>query len=101
MVFKWTFAVCALLSAAVVAAQEAGQIFQGSEIEEFLARANISGMKDIPEGVTLPKKASLELNGAKHFAVWKTIDEGPVMKKQLDRGVELQFQDSWRTEVAA
>ena len=59
MVFKWTFAVCALLSAAVVAAQEAGQIFQGPGIEEFLARANISGMKDIPEGVTLPKKASL------------------------------------------
>jgi len=30
--------------------------------------------------VTLPKKASLELNGAKHFAVWKTIDEGPVIQ---------------------
>ena len=101
MVFKWTFAVCALLSAAVAAAQEGSQIVQGPEIEEFLARANIIGMKDIPEGVTLPKKASLELNGVKHFAVWKTIDQGPVMQKQLDRGVELQFQDSWRTEVAA
>src|SRR5499425_278671 len=100
MVFKWTFAVCALFSAAV-AAQEASQIVQGPEIEEFLARANISGMKDIPEGVTLPKKASLELNGVKHFSVWKTIDQGPVMQKQLDRGMELQFQDSWRTEVAA
>ena len=101
MVFKPTYVVCTLLLAVIAAAQDAGQIFQGPEIEEFLARANISGMKDIPEGVTLPKKASLELNGAKHFAVWKTIDEGPVMKKQLDRGVELQFQDSWRTEVAA
>ena len=101
MVFKWTFAVWALLSATVAAAQEATQIIQGTEVEEFLARANISGMKDIPEGVTLPKKASLELNGVKHFAVWKTIDQGPVMQKQLDRGVELQFQDSWRTEVAA
>src|SRR5215470_12664817 len=99
MVFKWTF-VCALLFAALVAAQGAGQIFQGPEIEEFLMQAKISGMKDIPEGVTLPKKASLELNGDKHFGVWKTIDEGPVMKKQLDRGVELQFQDSWRTEIA-
>ena len=46
MVFRWTFAVCALLSAAVAAAQE-GSIVQGPEIEEFLARANISGMKDM------------------------------------------------------
>jgi len=34
-------------------------------------------------------------------AAFKTIDEGPVPTKQLDGGVELQFQDSWRTEVAA
>src|SRR5262249_472041 len=101
MVFKWTFAACTLLLGAIAAAQSAGQIFQGPEIEEFLTRGNISGMKDIPTGVTLPKKASLELNGIKHFAVWKTIDEGPVMTKQLDRGVEVQFQYSWRTEVAA
>jgi len=59
LVFKLTFVVCTLLLALITAAQDAGQIFQGPEIEEFLARANISGMKDIPEGVTLPKKASL------------------------------------------
>jgi len=101
MAVKWTFAVGTLLLALIAAAQGAGQIFQGPEIEEFLVQAKISGMKDIPEGVTLPRKASLELNGSMHFAVWKTIDEGPVAAKQLDRGVELQFQDSWRTEVAA
>jgi hypothetical protein len=77
------------------------QLFQGPELEQFLTQAKITGMKDIPEGVTLPKKASLELNGTKHFAIFKTIDEGPVASKVLDRGVELQFQDSWRTEVAA
>jgi len=101
MVFKWTFTLCTLLLVAIAAAQGAGQIFQGPEIEEFLTRGRVSGMKDISEGVTLPKKASLDLNGAKHFAVWKTIDEGPVATKQLDRGVEFEFQDSWRTEVAA
>ena len=92
-----------LLSATVAAAQRggAGQVFQGPQIEEFLRTGKISGMKDLPEGVTLPKKATLEFNGEKHFGVWKTIDEGPVPSKKLESGVELQFQDSWRTEVAA
>jgi hypothetical protein len=77
------------------------QVVQGLDIEQFLLRAKIAGMKDIPEGVTLPKKATLQLDGKTHFAVWKTIDEGPVSRKELESGVELQFQDSWRTEVAA
>jgi hypothetical protein len=83
------------------ASAQSGQVFQGPELEQFLTQAKITGTKDIPEGVTLPKKASLELNGTKHFGVFKTIDEGPVPSKVMDRGVELQFQDSWRTEVAA
>ena len=64
-------------------------------------KARVKGMKTLHEGVTLPMKASLEYNGEKHFGVWKTIDEGPVPSKELDRGVEVQFQDSWRTEIAA
>ena len=79
----------------------AGQVFQGPMIEELLKTGKITGMKSLPEGVTLPKKATLEINGEKLFGVWKTIDEGPVPTKQLDSGVELQFQDSWRTEIAA
>lgn len=77
------------------------QVIQGVDVEQFLSRAKITKMKDIPEGITMPKKATLEFNGDMHFAVFKTIDEGPVASKELDRGVELQFQDSWRTEVAA
>jgi hypothetical protein len=94
-----------LLSATITAAAQqkggAGQVFQGPQIEEFLKTGKVATMKDLPEGVTLPKKATLELNGEKHFGVWKTIDEGPVPSKKLDSGVELQFQDSWRTEIAA
>jgi hypothetical protein len=93
-----------LLSITVaVAAQQggAGQVFQGPQIEKFLKTGKIGGMKDLPEGVTLPKKATLEFNGEKHFGVWKTIDEGPLPSKKLETGVELQFQDSWRTEIAA
>lgn len=87
--------------AAAPAPAQTGQVFQGVDLEQFLTRARITGMKDIGTGVTLPKRAFLELNGTTHSAVFKTIDEGPVPVKQLDRGAELQFQDSWRTEVAA
>jgi hypothetical protein len=90
-----------VFSAVWAAAQGAGQVFQGSKIEELLKNGKVTGLKDLPEGVTHPKKATLEFNGEKNFGVWKTIDEGPVPKKELDGGVELQFQDSWRTEVAA
>jgi hypothetical protein len=92
-----------LLTATWAAAQKggAGQVFQGSNIEDLLKNGKIMGMKGLPEGVTLPQKATLEFNGETHYGVWKTIDEGPVPSKQLDGGLELQFQDSWRTEVAA
>ena len=60
------------------------QVFQGPEVEDFLKRAKFTGMKDIPEGVTLPKKATLELDGVKRYGVWKTIDES-AKTKQLDR----------------
>ena len=76
------------------------QVIQGAELEDFLTRGKIIAMKDIGEGVTLPKKATLELDGVKHFGVFKTIDESAKVK-QLDRGIELEFQDSWKTEVAA
>jgi hypothetical protein len=91
-----------LLAAGWAVAQGgAGQVFQGPKIEEILRNGRVAKTKDLPEGVTLPKKATLEFNGEQHFGVWKSIDEGPVPQKQLDNGVELQFQDSWRTEVAA
>jgi hypothetical protein len=92
-----------LLSAVWVWGQQggAGQIFQGDTVEELLKSSKVVALKGLPEGVTLPQKATLEFNGARQFGVWKVIDEGPVPSKQLDGGVELQFQDSWRTEVAA
>jgi len=76
------------------------QIFQGSAIEEFLSHAKVTALKDIGKGVTLPQKATLEMDGVTEFGVFKTIDESAKVK-QLDRSVELEFQDSWKTEVAA
>ena len=94
---------CCFLTAAgwAVAQSGAGQVIQGSKIEDILKNGRVAKTKDLPVGVTLPKKATLDFNGEQHSAVWKNIDEGPVPTKQLDSGVELQFQDSWRTEVAA
>jgi hypothetical protein len=102
-VCRWLFLGFVLLTAVWVAAQGKGQgqVFQGSNIEEILRTSKITGMKSLPEGVTLPMKTTLDFKGEKHFGVWKTIDEGPIPQKQLDSGIELQFQDSWRTEVAA
>ena len=76
------------------------QIIQGSALENFLNQAKITTLKDIGQGVTLPQKATLELDGVTEFGVFKTIDESAKVK-QLDRGVELEFQDSWKTEIAA
>src|SRR5262245_19210295 len=103
-VFAFGMALVALPSLAEIeiSAQtpQTPQIFQGPAIEEFLTRAKFISLKDIGQGVTLPEKAALELDGVTQYGVFKTIDEYAKLK-QLDRGVEVEFQDSWKTEVAA
>lgn len=101
MAFRIVSVFSLLLITVLAWGQGAGQIFQGDSVEELLKGAKVVSMKGLPEGVTLPQKATLEFNGGKQFGVWKIIDEGPIPAKQLDNGVELQFQDSWRTEIAA
>jgi len=76
------------------------QVIQGLSIEEFLKQAKITQLRSIGEGVTLPQKATLEQGGLTQYAVFKTIDDYAKVK-QLDRGIELEFQDSWKTEIAA
>jgi hypothetical protein len=87
--------------AAALAVSAAAQEFQGAAVEDFLTNAKITGMKTLSVGVTLPRKATLERDGTTHFAVFKVIDEKKSGATQLDRGVEIEFQDSWRTEIAA
>jgi len=99
--FTWSVAFLVLLGLATIDTYaQTPQIFQGQAIEEFLSQAKVTALKDIGKGVTLPQKATLELNGLTEYGVFKTIDESAKVK-QLDRGVELEFQDSWKTEVAA
>jgi hypothetical protein len=78
------------------------QVIQSPELEHFLKDAPIVTMKAINTGVTHPHKATMELDGVTHAGIFKTIDEKPVIgSTQVEGGVEAEFQDSWRTEVAA
>ncbi len=95
------WALVALAWPIALAGQAAPQVIQGPEVERFLKDAKIVGMKDIGKGVTLPRKATLELDGVSGFAVYKTIDEKPDRPVSPGGDLEPEFQDSWRTEVAA
>jgi hypothetical protein len=90
-----------VLSIEALVAQQAAEVFQGEEVEQFLLKSRLTGMRSIGQGVTLPRRATLELDGVTHTAAFKTIDEAKSGFTQLERGGEINFQDSWRTEVAA
>jgi hypothetical protein len=100
-------AVVALIVCAVPAvfpAQEATapKGIQGEAIENFLLHAKILQLKTLPVGVTLPRKATLELDGVTRFAVFKTIDEYRQGVTQFATGrPEINFQDSYKLEIGA
>ena len=76
--------------------------YQGPAAEEFLKKAKIVRVKAIGQGVTLPEKVTLELNGVERFAAFKNIDEKRLGVTQLSTGPpEVNFQDSWQTEIPA
>lgn len=70
-----------------------------TQIEEFLRNGKIRAQRNIPKGVTLPKRATLEYNGMTHDAALQTID---IWKASFgtDRGAELNFKDTWKFNVA-
>ena len=97
----WLCLVISSLLATSLLAQVKSQVIQGTELEDFLRAAKIVQAKAIPEGVTLPQKLTLELNGVTRFGAFKSIDVSKPVQ-QFDAGqIELGFQDSWKTEVAA
>ena len=97
----WLYAVISFLFAASLVAQIRSQVIQGQELEDFLRAAKITQTKAIPRGVTLPRKLTLELDGVARFAVFKSIDVSKTVQTFDGGGVEMGFQDSWKTEVAA
>jgi len=91
-----------VVTAILVAAAPSTQVIQGPEVEQFLKRARFTAREPLGSGVTGSSKVTLELDGKKEFAVLKTIDQKrPGAQLNANRQIEVDFQDSWRTEVAA
>jgi len=78
------------------------QVIQGREVEQFLKKARMVAKEPLGSGVSGSLKVTLELDGKKEFGVLKTIDQKrPGAQPNASGQIEIDFQDSWRTEVAA
>jgi tRNA A-37 threonylcarbamoyl transferase component Bud32 len=77
------------------------ETLQSLEMERFLHEAKIVRLGKTLGGVTMSRQAILELDGVTRFAVFKTIDEKKSGLTELSKGSEINFQDSWRTEIPA
>jgi hypothetical protein len=84
------------------AVRETAEVYQGEAAEQFLTKARIVRMQAVPTGVTAPRRATLELDGVTRSAAFKTVHEERPGLTQLNTGqVEVNFVDTWRTEIAA
>lgn len=84
------------------AATETAAVYQGPAAEEFLSKAKITSTKRLGTGVTNPTLVTLELDGVTRSAVFKSIDESKAgITRFGDGSYEVDFQDSWQTEIAA
>ena len=95
--------IVALISTALAAqaAPQTAATYQGQAAEDFLTKARIVSTRPIGEGVTRPLLVTLELDGVTHKAVFKSIDERKAGVTTLaDGSSEIDFQDSWQTEIA-
>lgn len=68
--------------------------------EEFLRTAKVAAIKDLSQGITHSRRATLEKDGIKHDAHVQTIYEQK-SSFQGARGSELNFKDSYGFNVAA
>jgi hypothetical protein len=73
-----------------------------AEMEQFLRDAKIGAQRNIPRGVTLPKRATLTSDDGKivHDASIQTVHESKT-SYTTSRGTELNFKDWWEFNVAA
>jgi hypothetical protein len=78
-----------------------GLLLEGAPAEEFLRAAKVVERERIAGGLTRPERLTLTDGTRTLHAIWKTIDEHRMGLRQLEGGVEFDFRDSWRHEVAA
>ena len=80
----------------------AAQTIQGEEVEGFLKKARFVAKEPLGAGVTGSLKVTLQQGDKKQFGVLKVVDQKrPGLKRNAAGDMELDFQDSWRTEIAA
>jgi hypothetical protein len=95
-------AIAATAALTGLTAQETAATFQGQAAEDFLTKAKIVSTRPMGTGITHPYRVTLELDGVTHQAVFKSIDERKAGVTTLPDGTsEIDFQDSWQTEIAA
>jgi len=68
-------------------------------MENFLQTAKIVRLRDLPVGVTVPRRATLDDGRMKHDAAIQDTDERKHIFESA-RGTELNFRDSWSFNVA-
>lgn len=91
-----------LLASAGSLAQQSLPDYQGDAVEQFLRSARITRVRSLSEGITAPRRATLERSGVVHDAVVKDIDYTRPGVTQLDDGTVISnMEDNWRFEVAA
>jgi len=104
---KTTFRIVPVLAlsvamCAVPRAQDATEGFQGDAVERFLAAGRVTAVEPIGTGITNPDRATLELDGSTHLAVFKDIDNHPNPgDTRVSGGFIASLQDSYRLEIAA
>lgn len=71
------------------------------EVEDALRTAKIVKSKDLGTGVTRPLKFTLDNGQFEFHACFKSVDERRSGVTRLETGLEVDFKDSWKYEVAA
>jgi hypothetical protein len=68
-------------------------------MEQFLRTARVVSQRDLPVGVTIPKRATLDDGTRKHDASVQATEVRKAVQ-EMRRSTELNFRDSWQFNVA-
>jgi hypothetical protein len=103
IILPWTLAVLATTAAAqepLPPPPPAGVSLTDADKERFLLEADIVRRRSAPGGITNSERATLRHEGLEHEAHIQRIDEYK-LQNPLASGLELDFRDSYRNNVAA
>jgi hypothetical protein len=87
--------------AGLASGQELQTQLSKQEMRQFLLSAKIVDHKDIPKGVTKPVRLTLSDGKLTHDAAFSAIDERIPIMRYKDGRTELDFVDSYKSNLAA